>query len=138
MATILVQQLDANNDPVEAGDGAVFIADLAAVAQIIGQRLRFFQGEWWENLSLGFPMVPTSNSTNLSLIGSSGSQKSQQATLLLIQQQILSSPYVLSIPSFAFSHDSGTRASIFSCKVETAFGTLLVTNAPGLAGQVTS
>ena len=129
--TILVQKNDANNDPIEGANGPVFIADLDAVAQIIYTTLRLLLGEWWENLTIGFPLFQ-------SLIGSSGSPTNQAGVMLIIQQTILSCPYVLQIIDFSFVHNTATLNSTFTATVSTQFGNLVVSNAPGSSAQVTA
>lgn len=129
--TILVQKNDANNDPIEGANGPVFIADLDAVAQIIYTTLRLLLGEWWENLTIGFPLFQ-------SLIGSSGSPTNQAGVMLIIQQTILSCPYVLQIVDFSFVHNTATLNSTFTATVSTQFGNLIVSNAPGSGAQVTA
>jgi hypothetical protein len=129
--TIMVQQNSMpDNDPIEGPNGPVFLADLDAVAQIIYTTLRLLFGEWWENLNLGFPLFQD-------LIGQSGAPPNQAGVMLVIQQTILSCPYVQQIVDFSFSNNTATQASIFTAKVQTAFGTLIVTNAPGSSAQVT-
>jgi hypothetical protein len=127
--TILVQQNDANNDPIEGPNGPVFIADLDAVAQIIYTTLRLLLGEWFQNLTIGFPLFQ-------SLIGASGSPTDQAGVMLIIQQTILSCPYVLQIVDFSFEFNSATMASTFSAVVSSAFGNIVITNAPGSSAQV--
>ena len=129
--TILVQQNDANNDPIEGENGPVFLSDLDAVAQIIYTTLRLLLGEWWEDLTIGFPLFQ-------SLIGSSGSPTNQQGVMLIIQETILGCPYVQQIVDFSFTHNTATLSSTFTAIVSTAFGNLVVTNAPGSNAQVTS
>lgn len=129
--TIMVQQNDpVTNDPIEGPNGPVFLTDIDAVAQIIYTKLRLLLGEWWENLTIGFPLFQ-------SLIGSSGSPTNQAGVMLIIQQTILSCPYVIQIVGFSFIHNTATLASTFQATVSTAFGTIIVTNAPGSSAQVT-
>ena len=129
--TIMVQQnAMPQNDPIEGANGPVFFSDLDAVAQIIYTTLRLLLGEWWENLNIGFPLFQQ-------LIGASGAPTSQAGVMLVIQQTILSCPYVLQIVSFSFTHNTATMASTFTAEVSTSFGQLVVTNAPGSSAQVT-
>lgn len=128
-ATIMVQQIDANCDPIEGPNGPVFLSDLDAVAQIIYTTLRLLLGEWFQNLTIGFPLFQ-------SLIGASGSPTDQAGVMLIIQQTILSCPYVLQIVDFRFEFNSATMASTFTAIVSTAFGSIVVTNAPGSSAQV--
>ena len=129
--TILVQQnAMPQNDPIEGANGPVFLSDLDAVAQIIYTKLRLLLGEWWENLDIGFPLFQK-------LIGASGAPTSQAGVMLVIQQTILSCPYVLQIVSVSFTHNTATMASTFTAEVSTIFGNLIVSNAPGSSAQVT-
>ena len=108
----------------------MFLADLDAVAQIIYTTLRLLLGEWFQNLTIGFPLFQ-------SLIGSSGAPTNQTQVMLIIQQTILSCPYVLQIIDFSFVHNTVTLASTFTATVSSSFGTIIVTNAPGSSAQVT-
>lgn len=126
----MVQALDGNNDPIEGPTGPVFLTDQDAVAQIIVTTLRLLRGEWWEDLTLGFPLMQD-------VLNSSGDPKNQQAIAALIEQTIEACPYVLEVVSFSFSNNPTLRASSFSAEVATAFGTLTVTNAPGTSASVT-
>lgn len=131
--TILVQQLDENNDPVEGANGPVFLQDRDAVAQIIMTTLRLLRGEWWEDLSIGFPL-------RQNLLGHTGAPSGQQELLSALETTILTAapPYVLQILSFSLIGDTGTRATAFLAEVSTVFGTVTVTNSPGISAQVSS
>jgi len=130
--TIMCQQNSAEwNDPVMGSNGRVFLTDIDAVAQIIYTTLRLLMGEWWENLTIGFPLFQ-------SLIGQSASPQNQTGIQLIIQNTILSCPYVIRIVDFSFSTNTGTMASTFTATVATSFGNLIVTNAPGSSAQVIS
>jgi hypothetical protein len=130
-AIILVQQnAQPANDPIEGPNGPVFLSNLDAVAQIIYTTLRLLLGEWWQNLTIGLPLFQ-------SLIGSTGAPASQAGVMLIIQQTILGCPYVTQILDFNFSLNTATAASSFTALVQTQFGTLVVSNAPGLSAQVT-
>ena len=130
--TIMVQQNDAlTNDPIEGPNGPVFLVDIDAVAQIIYTTLRLLLGEWWENLTIGFPLFQ-------SLIGASGAPTNQAGVMLIIQQTILGCPYVQRIVDFTLYNNTATAASTFRAIVQTQFGTIIVTNAPGSSAQVIS
>jgi hypothetical protein len=130
--TIMVQQNDSvTNDPIEGPNGPVFLTDIDAVAQIIYTTLRLLLGEWWENLTIGFPLFQ-------SLIGASGAPTNQAGVMLIIQQTILGCPYVQRIVDFTFYNNTATAASTFRANVQTPFGTIIVTNAPGSSAQVIS
>lgn len=128
-ATIMTQQVDANNDPIEGPNGPVFLSDIQAVAQIIGCTLRLLLGEWWEDLSIGFPLFQK-------VIGASGSQAGLVATQTIIQNAVLGCPYVLQILSFSYTYNSGTRFNAFTCTASTSFGNVTVTNLPGSSATV--
>lgn len=130
--TIMVQQNDSvTNDPIEGPNGPVFLTDIDAVAQIIYTTLRLLLGEWWENLTIGFPLFQ-------SLIGASGAPTNQAGVMLIIQQTILGCPYVQKIVDFTFYNNTATAASTFRATVQTQFGNIIVTNAPGSSAQVIS
>jgi hypothetical protein len=128
--SIMVQQNDANNDPIEGPNGPVFLTDIDAVAQIIGTQLRLLRGEWWEDLTIGFPL-------NTAVLNSSAAPQNQEAVMLLIQQTIKAAPFVLDVLSFTFQNNTATRGSAFTAQVFTTFGNLTVTNAPGTAATIT-
>lgn len=132
-ASIMVQAIDSNNDPIESGSGPVFLSDIDAVAQIICTSLKLLQGEWWENLDTGYPLVQQ-------ILGASGSDAQQKAVMLLTQQYILAAapPFVLRILSYTYTYNSALRSATWSAQVLTSFGTLTVTNAPGNSVSVSS
>jgi len=130
--TIMCQLNDAaNNDPVMGSNGRVFLTDVDAVAQIIYTTLRLLLGEWWENLAIGFPLFQ-------SVIGQTASPTNQAGIQLLIQQTILSCPYVIRIVDFSFYNNTATMGSTFTATVATSLGNIVVTNNPGSSAQVTS
>jgi hypothetical protein len=53
--TIIVRNLGSDWDAQRGHGLADFLVDQYAVAQIIAQRLKLFQGEWFANTSLGVP-----------------------------------------------------------------------------------
>jgi hypothetical protein len=117
-ATITVRNLGPNYDPLYGNSQANFLTDIDAVAQIIGTKLRFFQGEWWENLLAGTPMFQ-------SILGQGGAGNTS-AIAAILQNVIYSVPYVTSISNLTCTYSN--RALKFSCTVLTAFGTLQVSN----------
>lgn len=114
--------LDSQNDPVFIPSVALTGTD--AVAQDILTRLNLWQGEWWENLSLGLPVFQ-------SMLGQLGSSANQQAMSLVIQQQIMQAPFVLNVLNVEASFSNGIFS--FTCTVQTQFGTITVSNTPGAA-----
>jgi hypothetical protein len=95
------------------------LTDLNAVAQIIGQRLRLLFGEWWMAQQLGLPLWT----------GIIGSGRNTQAASLLIQQNILGSPYVTGISNLQVSF-TPQQIFKFSCTAHTPFGEITVSNSP--------
>ncbi len=124
MATITYRKLDQNGDPLQGGGQSNFVSDLDAVAQAIQTRLKFLQGEWWENLNAGTPLFQ-------SMLGVSGVGRNPETVTLLLTQRILGTPFVTGVSNVATSVNSSTRAFQFSCQVQTQFGSLTVTNQPG-------
>lgn len=123
MATILVRALDANWEPQQGLGQSNFLSDLNAVAQIIAQRLKLLQGEWWENTNDGLPFWQQ-------IAGYRGGANNRQKIDLLIQQTIFSAPFVTGVTNVQSSYDSTTRAYTFSAVVQTQFGAIVVTNSP--------
>lgn len=129
MATITVRALSPTGDPLQGNGQNCFISDLAAVTQIIGTRLRLFEGEFWLNLLDGLPLFQ-------SILGSSASQRNLQVILNLISQRILGTPFVTGISSVNASYQN--RSFTYSAQVETQFGTVFVNNAPATSAIITT
>lgn len=127
--TIAVRALDANHDPMWGQGQANFIYDIYAVAQIIQTRLLLLQGEWWASLADGLPVLQE-------MLGVSGSGRNSTAVSLAIQNNILGAPYVTSVEGVQTIYNPGTRAFQFTCLVNTVFGQLNVSGAPGLSAVV--
>jgi hypothetical protein len=120
--TVIVRKL-INGDPVYGNGIACFLQDIEAVAQIIETSLLLFQGEWWNDLTIGLPVFQ-------SIVGRA--ENNRQAIIsLLIQQVILGVDYVTSISNVQFLYDSATRSFSYACYAQTQFGTVVVTYAPG-------
>ncbi len=103
------------------GTSQGFLVDTAAVAQAIQTSLLLFQGEWWLNLEIGLPLwqdiLGTRNNSNY--------------ITLLIQDVILSVPYVQAITSISSTYNSTTRQFSFTATVTTNFSTqITVSNLP--------
>ena len=120
--TISIRGLDSNHDPLYGNGQGNFINDIDAVAQIIQTSLLLFQGEWWKDLNEGLPLFQ-------SILGSNSGKKSD-AISLLIQNVILSVPYVTGVQNISTSYNTA-RAFSFSCEALTQFGIVTVTFQPG-------
>lgn len=129
MATNLtVRALDSNGDPLQGQGQQNFISGLAAITQIIGTTLKLFEGEWFLNLLDGLPLFQ-------SILGSSGSATNIQIIINLISQRITSlTPWVTGIAWVTASYEN--RSFVFSAEVETIYGTVYVTNAPGSSATI--
>jgi hypothetical protein len=122
MSTITVRALNPVTwEPLQGNGQNCFLSDAAAVAQIIAQRLKLYQGEWWENLTDGLPLFQ-------SILGSSGSQRNIQVVVGLISQRITGTVGVTGISAFTASYQN--RKFQFSCTVETIFGQVYLNNIP--------
>lgn len=120
MATIIVRQLGPNSEPFYGQGLQNYLTDQAAVLQIIQTKLLLLQGEWWENLADGTPLFqqilgPGNNTSKLQLISN------------ILQQRILSVPYVTGISNAGIILNSTTRQATFGCNVLTQFGTSALT-----------
>lgn len=127
MASITVRALSSSGEPQQGNGQNNFISDLAAVAQIIGTRLKLFQGEWFLNLQDGLPLFQ-------SILGSSGTQRNIQVLINLISARIYGSPFVTGIPSITATFEN--RRFTYSAQVDTQFGTVTVSNAPGNSANI--
>lgn len=127
--TISVRQLDANHDPMYGNGQQNFLVDIYAVAQLIDTSLLLFQGEWWNQLSAGFPLFQQ-------VLGQSGVGNNPQIVALLIQQTILSVPYVQSIANVAYKYTQVDRSFSYTCTVITPFGNLDTTLIPGMSASL--
>ena len=121
--TIVVRQLDANNDPIYGNGKLCFLTDLNAVAQLIKTSLLLFQGELWNHLKAGLPLFQS--------IIAQGENNRQETIALLIQTVILSVEYVNSISDVQINYVAQTRKFTYSCNVQTVFGTVGVVFNPG-------
>ena len=112
-STISVRKLDSAGEPICGNGQGAFIYDLEAVAQKISTTLKLFVGEWFENLALG---------TDLQGITAPGNARNGIAAAL-IQERILSVPYVLEVTNISTTFNPANRILTFFANVRTAFGT---------------
>lgn len=122
MASITVRSLGPNYDPLWGQGVGNFLSDIDAVGQIIGTRLRLFEGEWWEDTTDGLPLWQK-------ILGQYNG-KNTEAIALLIQDRILGTPFVVRILQQTATYNPNTRAFTYTAQVQTAFGVLNVTNIP--------
>ena len=99
------------------------IYDLAAVTQIILQRLLLFTGEWWASLADGLPLWQA-------IAGQPAGAAAQNQMEALISQRILATPFVISLSSVAIAFNQQTRQFSYSAQVQTQFGVVPLSNIP--------
>jgi len=134
MPQISVRAIDPVTFEPQQGNGhANFIHDQAAVVQIINTRLRLFQGEWFLNLVDGLPMFKLNPSIQ-AILGGSGNANNIQVIINLITSRIAQSPFVTNVTAVNASYFN--RRFKYSAKVQTAFGTVVVTNSPGASATI--
>jgi hypothetical protein len=129
VATITVRALGPNGDPLQGNGQNCFISDLAAVTQIIGTRLKMFEGEFWQNLLDGLPLFQQ-------ILGSSGSQRNLQVIIGLISQRITGTVFVTGINSISATYTN--RNFVFNAVVQTQFGVVYVNNSPASSATLTA
>lgn len=120
MSTISVRRLSPTGDPTRGQGLQNFLTDLDAVAQIIGTRIKLLYGEWWEALNQGTPLFQ-------SILGVASTS---DGVALLLRQRIIGTPYVTDIEDMVVVYVGAARTYAFSCNVQTAFGTVQITNQP--------
>ncbi len=123
MPLITVRSLGPNGDPLEGNGARDFLSDLDAVGQIILTKIKFFQGEWWENLQAGTPMFQ-------SILGQENASQTQVIAGIL-QSVIASAPYYEETVALNCVYIPATRQIQFSAIVLTTFGLLSISNVSG-------
>src|SRR5215469_11960958 len=126
--TISVRKLDANHDVIRGNGQLDFYTDLYAVAQLIDTSLLLLQGEWWANLAVGLPLFQQ-------IIGVSGVGNNPQIAALLIQQTIMTVPYVNTISNAQLTYNPVSRSFTYNCIVFTAFGSVQTQFVPGYSAS---
>jgi hypothetical protein len=127
MPSIQYLRLDATNDPIFVPQAA--LVDGYAVAQAILTSLRLFLAEWFENIKLGVPMFQ-------SILNAPGTARSQQVMASLLNQVVLSVPYVSSVQDAVVIYDPAIRSFKYSAVANTAFGPVPVTISPGSSASI--
>lgn len=120
---ISVRALDANHDPMYGNGQGNFLNDILAVAQIIQTSLLLFQGELWNSLNEGLPLLQ-------SILGSNNGKKGDAISLLIQNRIFESSSFVTGISNVVYTYATN-RATTFSCIAITQFGTITITFQPG-------
>ncbi len=98
------------------GNGADnFYTGATAVSQAIFTTLKLFQGEWWEDVNAGFPLLQN-------VIGISGTAQHLHGADMLVQESILSVQGVQSVENFSSTFID--RKYTFNADVNTIYGTI--------------
>lgn len=112
---MIYRALDANGD-FTLGRKNEFLSGVEAVTQAIYTRLWLWQGEWWEDLQSGLPMMQRIL----------GFRNTKAAADILIRTRIAETEGVLDIISFSSSFDEATRAYSCTAEVNTKYGTVSI------------
>lgn len=123
MAELLVRAVTSSGEPEWGNSQAGWLENSDALAQLLRTRLSLFVGEFWASKADGLwdPLT--------------GGNLSPEQKVLLLQQRILSTPYVTGISNLDFSSNPTTRQFTFSCTVESQFGRIQLSNAPSTPSQ---
>lgn len=108
--------LDSNGDYSFGKNMQDFVANNGAVVQAINTNLKLLRGEWWEDLSEGFPLFQNVLTVN------NGSIDHVKATDMLVKERILSTQGVKEIVSFVSSLVDRHYSAV--CTVKTSFGSI--------------
>ena len=109
-----VRKMDANGDRVFGGNlNAFFINDVEGVGQIIGTRLRLWQGQWFLDTAAGMPWETR-------VLGKYTGSTRDAA----MQNQILTTPGVLAISAYSSGLNRDTRVWTVNAQIDTIYGTL--------------
>ena len=112
---MIYRRLDANGD-YTLGRKNEFVSGVEAVTQAIYTRLWLWQGEWWEDIQAGLPMLQRIL----------GFRNTQAAADILIRARIAETEGVLDIISFSSSFNEQSRAYSCSAEVNTVYGTVSI------------
>jgi hypothetical protein len=123
------RRLDSNHDFCFGRGFGDYLEDQVsspdAIAQAIKTRLLLFLGEWWKDLRDGLPLWQK-------ILGSRVKNKAILDKILIDRIQGLKLPdnryAITAVKEITSEFDSETREYSFSCRVDTVFGELYVTN----------
>lgn len=106
-------ELSGDTLTIENGD-LVLVDGMAAIAQHLRIRLRFFRGEWFADQRIGIPFYDAVflKRPNLGLIRS------------ILRETITTTPGVLSVETLDFELDAGARRLSVEVAATTSSGTL--------------
>lgn len=123
------RRLDSNHDFCFGRGFGDYLEDQVsspdAIAQAIKTKLLLFLGEWWKDLRDGLPLWQK-------ILGSRVKNKAILDKILIDRIQGLKLPdnryAITAVKEITSEFDSETREYSFSCRVDTVFGELYVTN----------
>lgn len=115
------RRLDENWDYVFGHGKNDYLEGREAVGQAVKSRLLLLYGEWWEDLEDGLPLFER-------ILASSGSDENKQAVDIIFARRIGDTTGVLNVSWYDSSFDRNKRAYSFSCRVDTVYGELYVSN----------
>lgn len=104
--------LDENGDYTFGQNKQNFVLQAEAVAQAVLTKLKLYTGEWWEDLTDGFPLW-----THII-----GKRNTKEIVDKMVQNRILEVIHVKNIIEYESTWDNSQRAYSFSCRIDTAFG----------------
>ena len=113
---MIYRKLDVNGD-FTLGRKNEFASEAEAVTQAIYTRLWLWQGEWWEDLVNGLPMLQKIL----------GYRNTQNAADILIRARIADTEGVLDVISFDSTFDESSRAYSCSAEINTLYGVVQIT-----------
>ena len=96
--------------------GQNFWTGAEAVSQAVLTRLRLWQGEWWEDLGTGLPMLQQVL----------GYRKTSQVIENLIRDKVLATPGVLSILNMETIWENDYRKLTLTLTIDTIYGRAVV------------
>lgn len=106
------RKLDANLDYSFGQRSQNFVTGVEAVAQAVLTRLKLYQGEWWEDLENGLPLMQRIL----------GFRNTKNAADILIRERISGTTGVLQMISFTSQFNNETRAYTCQAVVSTIYG----------------
>ena len=111
-------ELDSTRNLVVRNSDLQFVYDGEAIAQAVGVRLRFFEGEWFLNLETGMPYFQEIlvKNPNIALIKS------------YIRETILDTPGINEVADVTLAFNTATRILSVGFKATTDLGELISEN----------
>lgn len=111
------RKLDSQGDHTFGGSKLDYFTETEAVAQAIKTKLLLLEGEWWEDLELGFPLFTE-------VLGQTGTKDALEAIQLLVTEKMFEVEHVMAVEEYVGTLDRQTRQYSATCIVETEYGQL--------------